>query len=148
MGQVVRIWLLLTYKVPRNPTANRVYVWRKLKQLGAVLVNDALWVLPSAPQSYEHCQWLGAEIEELGGEFALWESRLMLKKQEESLVLRFANQVEGPYRKILAELKRSRPDLTALSRRYQQIRARDYFNSELGKQVLKTLMRIKGESKL
>lgn len=147
MGEIVQIWLLLTYKVPRSPTANRVYVWRKLKQLGAVLLNDALWVLPSAPQSYEHCQWLGAEIEELGGEFTLWESRLMLNKQEESLVRQFTNQVERPYRKLLIELKRSQPDLTALSRRYQQIRARDYFNSELGKRVLKALTHAKGDAK-
>ena len=39
-------WLLLIYKVPPNPTANRVYVWRKLKQLGALLLHDAVWVLP------------------------------------------------------------------------------------------------------
>ena len=28
-------WLLLVHKIPREPTAGRVYVWRKLKQLGA-----------------------------------------------------------------------------------------------------------------
>ena len=27
-----KIWLLLSYKVPREPTANRVSVWRKLKK--------------------------------------------------------------------------------------------------------------------
>ena len=33
-------WLLLAYKIPREPTAGRVYVWRKLKQLGAIAVQD------------------------------------------------------------------------------------------------------------
>ncbi|MEX2286596.1 MAG: hypothetical protein WD648_05865 [Planctomycetaceae bacterium] len=28
-------WLLPVYKIPREPTAGRVFVWRKLKQLGA-----------------------------------------------------------------------------------------------------------------
>lgn len=143
----MRSWLLFAYKVPRNPTANRVYVWRKLKRLGAVLLNDAMWILPSTPQTLEQFQWLGAEIEELEGEYTLWESRLMMDGQEELLVKQFAAQVEGPYRKILAELKRSRPDWAALSRRYQQIRVQDYFHCELGKRVLKALMAVKGESK-
>ena len=27
-------WLMLVYRVPREPTSCRVYVWRKLKRLG------------------------------------------------------------------------------------------------------------------
>jgi len=37
-------WIVLTYRVPREPSANRVYVWRKLKQLGAIALQDAAWV--------------------------------------------------------------------------------------------------------
>ena len=48
-----RMWLLLAYKVPRDPSAARVYVWRKLKKLGAVALQDAVWVLPSTPQTLE-----------------------------------------------------------------------------------------------
>jgi len=40
-------WVLLTYKIPREPTASRAYVWRKLKRLGALLMHDAVWVLPN-----------------------------------------------------------------------------------------------------
>jgi len=58
-------WLLLVYKIPREPTAGRVYVWRKLKQLGAIAVQDAVWVLPAAPRTREQFQWLAAEIADL-----------------------------------------------------------------------------------
>jgi hypothetical protein len=52
---------------PREPTAGRVYVWRKLKQLGAIAVQDAVWVLPVTPRTQEQFQWLASEIDELGG---------------------------------------------------------------------------------
>jgi hypothetical protein len=42
-----RLWVLLVYKVPREPTSSRAYVWRKLKRLGALLIHDAVWVLPA-----------------------------------------------------------------------------------------------------
>ena len=51
MGASSQIWLLLSYKVPREPTANRVSVWRKLKKLGAVSLQDSVWVLPATPHT-------------------------------------------------------------------------------------------------
>ena len=42
MGASSSTWLLLAYKVPRDPSASRVRVWRKLKRLGAVALQDAL----------------------------------------------------------------------------------------------------------
>ena len=64
-------WIVLTFRVPRTPTANRVYVWRKLKQLGAIALQDAAWVLPATTKTQEHFQWLATEIAELGGEARL-----------------------------------------------------------------------------
>ena len=129
-----RDWLLLIYSIPREPTAPRVAVWRKLKRLGALLLNDAAWVLPANDATREHLRWLAAEVTEAGGEALVWEARLALG-QEEALVEQFAAQVEGPYREILEELGRDGADLGALSRRYQHIVAQDYFGSELGQQV-------------
>lgn len=137
-------WLLLAYKVPRQPTVKRVTVWRKLKRLGAVLVNDAAWVLPATPQTTEQFQWLATEIKELGGEYTLWKAELVLDGQEQDLVKQFIAQVEAPYREILAGLKRKKPDLAALSRRFQQVQAQDYFRSELGKRVLAALVAARG----
>ena len=55
-------WLLLAYKIPREPSASRVYVWRKMKQLGAVLLQDAVWVLPESARTREQFQWLAADL--------------------------------------------------------------------------------------
>ena len=68
-------WLLLIYKVPNEPSAARVYVWRKLKSLGALLLHDSAWVLPATARTREKLQWLTTEIIERGGEAMLWEAQ-------------------------------------------------------------------------
>src|SRR5437868_1201963 len=125
MAATPRTWLLLAYKMPRDPTAGRVAVWRKLKQLGAIALQDAVWVLPATPQTREQFQWLAAEIEELHGEATLWESRLLADEMEQRMVAQFTEPVEAEYREILRELKKKRADLAGLSKRYQHIQARD-----------------------
>ena len=139
-------WVLLVYKVPREPTALRATVWRRLKKLGALLVHDALWVLPATPWTREQFQWLAVEIGELGGEVQLWESRVLLNGQEEVLVQQFLEKVETIHREILVELEREREeaDLVALSRKYQHTRAQDYFQSALGLQVRDRLLAARG----
>lgn len=135
-----RTWLLLAYKMPREPSSGRVGVWRKLKKLGAVAVQDAVWVLPSTPQALEQFRWLAAEIIELDGEASLWESRDLLNGQEQRLVAQFEERAENLYRRVLAALDADEPDLPALSRQYQQALSQDYFRSGLSRRVRAALL--------
>ncbi len=137
-------WALLVYKVPREPTSARAYVWRKLKRLGALLMHDAVWVLPATSWTQEQLQWLAVEISELGGEAQLWQSRLLLNGQHEALVQQFLARVDTAYEEILADMEQENADLAALSRRYQQVHAQDYFHSDLGKQVRTRLLSARG----
>jgi hypothetical protein len=137
-------WVLLVYRIPREPTASRATVWRKLKRLGALLLHDAVWVLPATPWTREQFQWLAVEIGELGGEAYLWESHLLLNGQSEALVQQFQARVDATYQEILDELEREDADLVALSRKYQQVRAQDYFHSALGTHVRERLMSARG----
>ena len=138
------LWVLLVYRIPREPTSSRALIWRKLKRLGALLLHDAVWVLPATPWTREQFQWLAVEIGELGGEAHLWESRLFLNGQEDALVRQFQARVEVTYQEILNELGQDDADLIALSRKYQQVRAQDYFHSEMGIQVRERLMSARG----
>lgn len=135
-------WLLLHYKIPREPTASRVYVWRKLKRLGAVLLHDAIWVLPDTPRTKEQFQWLAAEISDLEGEAVVWQTHLLAggTLEEESLIKEFTAQVDALYSEILAALALPSPDLAALSRRYQQANLQDYFHSKSGQEVREKLI--------
>jgi hypothetical protein len=101
-------------------------------------------VLPATAWTREQFQWLAVEIGELGGEVYLWESRLLLNGQAEELVRQFQTRVETAYQEILEEAEHETADLVALSRKYQQIHAQDYFHSPLGMQVRERLMHARG----
>ena len=124
-------WVLLTYRIAREPSAGRVGIWRKLKRLGAILVHDSVWVLPATSRTSEQFQWLAAEIRELGGDAWLWHASLAPGDRAETLVNQFVEQVDTVYREILQALQGPDADLAVLSKRYQQARALDYFNSPL-----------------
>jgi hypothetical protein len=140
----MQMWVVLVYKIPREPAAGRVYVWRKLKRLGALLLHDAVWLLPDTPWTREQFQWLTVEIRELGGEALVWESRMVLPGQDETLVQQFAVEVDAAYQAILTALQQADADLPALARQYQQVQARDYFQSPLNQQVRAALLDARG----
>lgn len=134
-------WLLLVYRIPREPSVHRVSIWRKLKQLGAVLLQDAVWVLPATDQTSEQFQWLASEIVELGGEANVFISQLDNEPGRVGLVREFAGKVEAAYKDILAQLHKKRPDLAGLARKYQQVSSQDHFQSKLGDKVRKELLK-------
>lgn len=137
----MQTWLLLTYKIPNEPSAPRVYVWRKLKKLGAIALHDALWVLPAQAKTREQLQWLASEIREKGGEASLWEAQELFTGTDLNLPQRFVEQVNQLYGEILETLEQTEPDLLAVSKQYQHAKAQDYFQSELGVTVREMLMR-------
>ena len=63
-----RSWLLLVHQLPPKPTNLRVRTWRRLQQLGAIAVKQAVYVLPDSPSAREDFEWLKTEIEGVGGE--------------------------------------------------------------------------------
>lgn len=138
-------WLLLHYKLPSNPSALRVYIWRKLKQTGAMLLQDAVWILPDQPRTSEQFQWLVSEIKEMGGEAYSWRANTVLGQDNDSIQQQFISQVETVYVRLLKLLEKAKPNLQEISRDYQQAAAQDFFHSKLGVQVRDKLMTRRGE---
>ena len=137
-------WLLLVYRIPREPTAGRVFVWRKLKHLGAIALQDAVWVLPKTPRTQEQFQWLASEITELQGEAVLWEAEQLYATDPDALRQQFVDPVEAEYHEILAALKKKNRDLSTLSQRFQEAQSRDYFKSDLGQKTRDKLLSFSG----
>jgi hypothetical protein len=138
-------WLLLTYRLPSEPSARRVYIWRKLKRLGAITIHDAVWALPDTPRTHEQFQWLAAEIEEMGGEAMFWKAQNEVSGQDEVLVTQFTDQIESAFADMLSRLEKPNPDLAALAQEYQQLQQRDYFQSAKGRLVYQRLITARGE---
>lgn len=138
-------WLLLHYKLPSKPSALRVYTWRKLKRLGAILLHEAVWVLPDLPRTAEQFQWLIAEIQEMGGNAYYWKANITSEEDDQSMVEQFNEQVDAVYSSLLKQLDKSKPDLQEISRQYQQASSQDFFHSKLGSLVREKLMVERGE---
>jgi DNA-binding transcriptional regulator PaaX len=138
-------WLLLHYKLPTKPSALRVYIWRKLKRLGAILLHEAVWILPDQPRTAEQVQWLAAEIQEMGGEAYSWRANAILGENDETLIQQFNEQVDAVYSKLLKKLEKTRVDLQEISREYQQAASQDFFHSKLGLLVREKLTSKRGE---
>jgi hypothetical protein len=136
---------MLTYKIPPEPSARRVYIWRKLKRIGALLHQEISWILPSNARTREQFQWLSAEIIEMGGEATLWEANLILGVSDETLMRILIEQVDQPYQAIIERLEQGDTDLESLSRQYQQILSKDYFKSETGRRLREMLLAKRGD---
>lgn len=125
-------WVLLTYTLPREPSAPRVAVWRKLKKVGAILVHDAVWTLPATPATREQVRWLAQEIREAGGEAQVWVARGELAEQDAQLVSLFVDRAEHGYQEIMRALDDPMRSRVELARIYRQVRAVDYFHAPSG----------------
>ncbi len=138
-------WLLLHYKLPNKPSALRVYTWRKLKRVGAILLHDAVWVLPENPRTLEQVQWLTAEIQEMGGNAYYWRAGTILNEQDQSIIQQFNEQAEAVYSDLLKRLEKPRADLQEISQQYQEAASKDFFHSRLGTLVREKLTVKRGE---
>jgi len=141
-------WLFLVYKIPRDPSALRVAVWRKLNRLGAVLIHDSVWVLPAIPRCKEQLQWLAAEINEQGGNAGVWVSKATLEGQDAAITRALLDLVEIPYKEMLVELEAQHPDLQTVAKRFQFVQSQDHLGSPLGTRVRNALVKAQRKGQL
>ena len=128
-------WVLLAYRLPREPSTPRIAVWRKLRRLGAAQLLDGLVALPLDSRNREQFEWLAGEIEESGGDASLWVGELTNRAHERELVTRMTAAIASEYAALVAEAERvggqapgpRRRSLARLRRELRRIRARDYF---------------------
>ena len=105
-------WVSLSYRLPREPSRPRLAVWRRLKRLGATLLHDAVWLLPSDAKTREAFEWLAEEIEEQGGTAFVWEATSLGAEQDQTIVAQFRAAADERYAAIAESaeaLRRGRP---------------------------------------
>lgn len=143
-------WLLLIYRVPQEPASRRTYVWRQLKGLGAVYLQQAAAVLPDLPEARQALEALSGRIAEFGGQAFLLEASAALPPGQAALVERFNQARDAEYAEIVetierledeikreaergkftyAELEELEADWERIGRWHERVRARDTFGA-------------------
>ncbi len=80
-------WLQLTYKVPSEPSQKRVWVWRRLQNLGAFALQNSVYLLPFSEEVEKQFRQLAHEIHEMGGEASIF-SVVALDVADERRIMR------------------------------------------------------------
>ncbi|MEH2112368.1 Chromate resistance protein ChrB [Nostoc sp.] len=144
-------WNLLVYKVPAQPSTQRVYVWRKLKGLGALYLQQSVCLLPQRKDLQSHLEELKADMIAGGGEADLLTIWIDEPQQNAMLIERFQQQADQEYQEFLgqcrdfhselseerrisnltfAELEENEAELTKLRSWLPKIRDRDLFDAQ------------------
>lgn len=94
-------WLLLTYKVPAEPAKKRIALWRKLKGMGAVYLQNGVCLLPKSDDHARRLKIIENEIHEMAGEAVLLETVALGKAQEDRVVARFKADRDEEYTEFI-----------------------------------------------
>ncbi|MCQ4083592.1 chromate resistance protein ChrB [Streptomyces sp. RB6PN25] len=153
-------WLVLIYKVPAEPTRLRASVWRKIKGLGAIYLQNSVAALPHSPAAERSFRVLRNEIAEMGGSAYLLVNDVLAGNAEieqafnaarddeyEEIVDRcqdFLQQIEKEYTAehfTYAELEENDEDLVKLRNWLAKVEARDVLGASGKAEALSALQR-------
>lgn len=128
-------WVLLTYRLPREPSTPRASVWRQLRRLGVAQLADGLVALPADARTREQLDWVAEQVREAGGTAGVWLARPGSVEQERELAQSMRAARAAEYDAVLAEAQeaaglegRARVRaLRSLRAELRRIRRRDFF---------------------
>ncbi|MQA97796.1 MAG: hypothetical protein GEV11_25415 [Streptosporangiales bacterium] len=93
----------LVYRVPSDTSRARVAVWRELKRLGALYIQQAVCVLPDREGVRDRLGKIRAKIDELGGESMLFVLEQVEELERAKLVAAFRENSAKEYAEIVEE---------------------------------------------
>jgi len=142
-------WLLLIYRVPPEPTRLRATVWRRIKSLGAIYLQNSVAALPANASTERSLRKLRREILDMNGTALLLHSTVLAGEQDvrkafqaarndeyEEIVDRcedFLQQVQKEYTAshfTYAELEENEVDLVKLRNWLAKVVERDAFGAD------------------
>jgi hypothetical protein len=144
-------FILLVYRMPATPTAGRVAVWRLLKKMGAIYLQQSLCVFPDNARLRQELGPVLARIEESQGEYHLLPLRQLSPEEDAKLAEQFLEQTEKHYEEIIEncevnftkevefetfrqnftyeEAEEIRAEFEKITSWFDRVRERDWFNS-------------------
>jgi hypothetical protein len=93
-------WVLLMYRLPREPSTPRSAVWRRLRSLGVAQLADGLVALPADARTREQLEWVADEVRAANGTASTWLARPTSLAQQRVLAAAMAEARAAEYRGV------------------------------------------------
>jgi hypothetical protein len=100
-----RRWLLFASQLPTSPSHLRVRTWRRLQQLGAIAVKQALYALPDTPAAREDFEWLKTSVIGDGGDASIFTAASVDAAADDDLVEGFRRARQASYDALADEVQ-------------------------------------------
>jgi len=159
-------WRVLIFRVPTEPASKRVAVWRDLKRLGALYLQQCACIFPDIPGVTQEVNQVAAKIPALGGETFLLDVPRLQPEDEARIIEAFRVQRANEYAEIIEECETKfvkeiefehfrqnytfeeaeeiEQDLEKIRRWYDRVRERDWFKAERRDEVETWLAKCQG----
>ena len=117
-----RRWLLFIHQLPSHPSNLRVTTWRRLQQIGAIPLKQAVYALPDTADAREDFEWLTTEVQAAGGDACVFAADNVDAWSEDTLVDEFRRVRQELYEALARDVEQALKR-AASSRRQKGTRA-------------------------
>lgn len=144
-------WIVINYTLPREPSRTRVSIWRKLKKIGAISIQQSMWILPYNEDNCGKFNEIKSEVIQNSGEAFVMTStadedgRKIIVEQfnaaRDEEYTELLEQCEDYFKEIeketarknftFAEIEENEEELNKLQEWFEKIAARDTFGAPL-----------------
>ncbi|MDB5053737.1 MAG: hypothetical protein JWM44_1787 [Bacilli bacterium] len=148
-------WIVFIYKVPSEPTKYRASIWRDIKKLGALYLQDGVCIVPDSDDVHLFIGSLAEKVQQWGGQEFTFQSSTFSKEKDQEMISQFNDARNEEYKEVISWINRMkeyideeeewefseqqankvREEFQKLLRQFQTIEARDYFEANLGREL-------------
>ncbi len=153
-------WLLFFAQLHTTPSSLRVNVWRRLREAGAISLQNGVWLLPFSPENTHYLQRLLAYVRQNQAGGQIFVSQTLDPTDQQELIDRFVAEHEGEVAGFLEQcaafnaatendlhnqffsldvLKKKERDFERLRKWSVKILKRDFFKIKASKVAVTTL---------
>src|SRR5688572_33212911 len=102
-----RSWLLFIHQLPSQPSNLRVTTWRRLQQIGAIPLKQAVYALPDTPEAREDFEWLKTEVKAAGGDATVFAAGHVDSWSDDALVEEFRRARQETYNELARDVEQA-----------------------------------------
>jgi hypothetical protein len=148
-------WIVFIYKVPSKPTKYRASLWRDIKKIGALYLQDGVCIAPDTDDVHLFIGSLAEKVQQWGGQEFSFLSTTFSSDKEMEMIKQFNDTRNDEYKELVPwvdkikeyfdeeeawefsdlQARKVREEFQKLLRLFQAIEARDYFEAEMGREL-------------